>query len=447
MSRIPFRDVRTRLLLAVLVALAVALVAATAGFNVLLVSTSTRDANSLLRQRAEEERALVQVQGGQLRLPGHAHERIGESRVWVFSGSRMLEAPTTSAEVNGAAMELARGPVRFRTLNDPDVRLMSLPIVQRGARLGTIVAAVSLAPYEHTERVALVASVGFASILLLLAGASVWWLLRFALRPVARMTEQAAAWVETDLDGRFRLGEPYDELTRLAWTLDQMLDRIAASLRHERLLSAELSHELRTPLAKLRAEAEIALRRPRTADEYTDALLDVIANADRIEQIVEVLLSAAKYESGQRGVADAGAVARGTAVACAPIAELRNVDVEVLEPMPVRIGVDATFAERVLHPVIENACRYAREHVRVTVSRGEGAVLFTISDDGPGVAEDERARIFEPATRGASGRRAGSGAGLGLALSRRLARSVTGDVEVGSGSDAGGCFLVRLPAA
>lgn len=447
MNRISFRDVRTRLLLAVLLALTVALVAATAGFNVLLVSMQSRDANSLLRQRVDSEQALVQVRNGRLTLPEHGHERIGENRVWVFSGSRTLEAPTTTAEVNGAAIELARGPSRFRTLNDPDVRLMSLPIVRDGKRLGAIVGVVSMAPYEHTQHAAFVASISFASVLLLLAGASVWWLLRSALLPVARMTEQAAAWVETDLDGRFRLGEPHDELTRLAWTLDQMLDRIAASLRHERLLSAELSHELRTPLAKLRAEAEIALRRPRTPDEYSDALQDVIANADRIEQIVEVLLSAARYESGQRGVADAGSVARDTAVACAPIAELRRVDVEVVEPTPVRVGVDATFAERVLHPVIENACRYAREHVRVTVSRGDGAVLFTVRDDGPGVAEEERTRIFEPATRGGSGTQSGAGAGLGLALSRRLARSVTGDVEVASDPGDGGCFLVRLPAA
>jgi len=445
MSRISFRDVRTRLLMAVLIALAVALAAATAGFNLMLVSMSKRDENSLLRQRVESERALIQVRNGQIMLPEHGHERIGENRVWVFSGSRTLEGPTTSAEVTGAAIELSRGPSRFRSLNDPDVRLMSFPIVKNGTRLGAIVAVVSTSPYEHTQHVALVASIVFAGALLLLAGASVWWLLRSALRPVARMTEQASAWVETDLDGRFRLGEPHDELTRLAWTLDQMLDRIAASLRHERLLSAELSHELRTPLAKLRAEAEIALRRPRTSDEYSDALHDVITNADRIEQIVNVLLSAARYESGQRGVADAGSVARDTAVACAPIAESRNVDVEVVEPTPVRVGVDATFAERVLHPVVENACRYAREHVRVTVSRGDGAVLFTISDDGPGVAEDERVRIFEPATRGDYGRQSGSGAGLGLALSRRLARSVTGDVEVASGD--GGCFLVRLPAA
>ena len=65
------------------------------------------------------------------------------------------------------------------------------------------------------------------------------------------MTEDAASWSEHDLDRRFDLGEPYDELTRLAATLDGLLERIAASLRHEQRFTAELSHELRTPLARI----------------------------------------------------------------------------------------------------------------------------------------------------------------------------------------------------
>ena len=79
--------------------------------------------------------------------------------------------------------------------------------------------------------------------------------------PGVRMTRQAAEWSEHDLDHRFALGAPHDELTELASTLDRLLDRLAASLRHERRFSAELSHELRTPLARVLAEAELALRR------------------------------------------------------------------------------------------------------------------------------------------------------------------------------------------
>ena len=98
------------------------------------------------------------------------------------------------------------------------------------------------------------------------------WILGKALLPVSRMTDDAAAWSDHDLDRRFDRGEPYDELTRLAATLDAMLERLSASLRHEQRLTAELSHELRTPLARIAAETELALRRDRTEEDYRESL-------------------------------------------------------------------------------------------------------------------------------------------------------------------------------
>lgn len=86
------------------------------------------------------------------------------------------------------------------------------------------------------------------------------------------MTAEAAEWNETDLDHRFNVAEPRDELTALAATFDGMLDRLAESLKHEQRFTAEVSHELSTPLAAIIAEAELALRRQRHADEYRSAL-------------------------------------------------------------------------------------------------------------------------------------------------------------------------------
>ena len=108
--------------------------------------------------------------------------------------------------------------------------------------------------------------------MLVLVALAARWLLAAALRPVTRMTRQAATWSERDLDRRFELGEPRDELTELAATLDGLLDRLAASLRHEQRFSAELSHELRTPLSRVLAETELALRRERAPEEYRDTL-------------------------------------------------------------------------------------------------------------------------------------------------------------------------------
>ena len=261
------------------------------------------------------------------------------------------------------------------------------------------------------------------------------------------MTRQAAEWSEYDLDHRFALGTPHDELTELAATLDRLLDRLAASLRHERRFSAELSHELRTPLARVLAEAELALHRDRAPQEYRHALELIQRNADQLARTVDALVAAARYEAGgERGTADAWAVAEGAASACTGLATERQLELEVSElRRPVRVGVDADLAERILQPILENACRYGATRVRVGIGRENSTVVYTVEDDGPGVADGERERIFEPGVRGLAQRpSSNTGAGLGLSLARRLARSVDGDI-VADANASGGRFLVRLP--
>jgi signal transduction histidine kinase len=255
------------------------------------------------------------------------------------------------------------------------------------------------------------------------------------------MTRQAADWGEHDLDRRFSLGQPRDELTELAATLDGLLDRVSASLRREQRFSAELSHELRTPLARVLGEAELALRRERDPGEYRKALELINRNAQQLTRIVEALVDAARHEaSPSRATADAYAVATDAAAACAE----SDLELEIAQPSrPVRVGLDADFAARILQPVLENACRYGATSVRVSIARANGAVRFAVEDDGPGVTEGERERIFEPGVRGAAGETSGTrGSGLGLSLARRLARSVAGDVEAVGGTR----FVVRLPA-
>ena len=94
---------------------------------------------------------------------------------------------------------------------------------------------------------------------------------------------------------------------------------------------------------------------------------------------------------------------------------------------PIRVGVDTEIAERVLVPLIENACRHGRSSVTIGVARTNGAVEFVVEDDGPGVADADRERIFEPGFSGDDGERRAGAAGLGLPLARRLARAAGGD--------------------
>jgi signal transduction histidine kinase len=446
--RLPKLGIRHRLLLVVLAGVAAALVGLVVGFNVILDRTLSRNARDLARTRAAAQVALLRPVHGRLVVVETPDDAAGDSYIWIFSRGRLIERPRAGAQVDALAQTLADGQARFADAATTDVRLYAQPVVVRGRRLGTVVAGVSLAAYEQTARIALISSAILGGLVLVLVAAAASWLLRSALRPVHTMTTQAASWSELELDDRFPVREPYDELTELAATLNGLLDRLAASLRREQRFSAEISHELRTPLARVLAESELALRRERTPDEYRHALELVHANAAQLTRMVDALVAAARHQTGGRGTADAYDIAASAAGACAGLISVRGLELELRPPAnPVRVGVELDLAERILQPVLENACRYGTSTIRVSIDRDRRAVYYAIEDDGPGVAAGEQERIFEPGVRGRLGLANGTaGAGLGLALARRLARGVDGNVE--AAADAGhGRFVVTLPAS
>jgi signal transduction histidine kinase len=440
--------VRGRLLLTVLVGVASALALMTLAFNIFVARSLDGSANRLLRERAEDHLAALTNVDGRLREPGALANGVIESQVWVFTGGKLIERPRTGGEAQRIARTLAGGPRRTVDVPGHQTKLLAVPIVSEGKRVGTLVAGISLHPYDTTRRAALFGSLALSLVLLATVGIAAYWLLARALEPVAQMTREAAAWSERDLDRRFALGAPHDELTLLASTLDALLDRLAASLRREKLFTAELSHELRTPLTRISTQAELALRRDRDPAAYRDALGAILASARQLTRTVETLVTAAREEAvSARGTADIYDVALNAADSCRTLSASRNVHVRVLQPhAPIRIGVDADVAERILQPVVENACRYASGNVEIALHRNASKVVVDVADDGTGVAQEEIERIFEPGVRGTAAVRAPEGAGLGLALARRLARAVSGEIAVDA-TAGGGRFTILLPAA
>src|SRR5207244_5425365 len=118
----------------------------------------------------------------------------------------------------------------------------------------------------------------------------------------------------------------------------------------------------RTPLAKVRAEAELALRHERSDSDYREALQRVLHGADQMEKIIDTLLVVARQETGpQYGTADARETAVRAAESCAEIAASQGVEIEVSSAgLAIRVATDSDLVERILVPVIENACRYGR---------------------------------------------------------------------------------------
>src|SRR5947209_2537270 len=401
---------RARLLLTVLVAITLVLAGLTVGFNAVLANRLDTEATVVVQARASAELTALHVAGGRIELGETPDQASPDTQIWIFRGTRALEAPQTSSAANdAAAAAMALAPPSTRDISSTRTRLYSLAVVDAARRLGTVVAGVSLAPYDQTRRTALVASVVLGLLALVAVAAAGWWLISRAMRPVARMTTQAAEWSDRDLDRRFSLGQPHDEMTQLAFTLDRLLDRLAASLRREQRLSAELSHELRTPLANIAAQAQFALRHTDHDDDGRRSLEQVLDSAAQLGRTLDTLIAAARAElDPSRATSD---VAAGVRAAAAAFGSERGVTLTITEPPGIRAAAEQALVERILAPLIENAYRYGVRKVRIEVQRDSGAVLFNIEDDGPGIPDAAREAIFEPGRRAADpAARAGTGA-------------------------------------
>ena len=436
--------IRTRLLVACVLAVAAALTVLVGAFTLLLRHELESSAGDRARARATAELAAIQVGPGGMRVSEAPDSAAAEIPVWVFSGSSVIERPHVSRRLDDAAARLTTSGDHSSLLDAPASHLYAVPVESHGRRLGTVVAAVSLAPYHDTERAALLLSIAVALVLLAVVTVAARTILGRALSPVAEMTAAAAIWSDHDLARRFPAAHAQDEIGRLATTLNALLDRVAEAIRREQLFTAEISHELRTPLSRIRTEVELALRRPRDADDYRSALTTVGRNAVLLTRIVDTLLDATRAEAGQpRGSADAMQVARDAVAACAPIATRSGMRLHIGGSTDARVAVDADLGARILQPVVENACYYGRSHAGVHVSATEGSVAYDVVDDGSGVGSDDISAIFEPGWRGATNDEHPAGAGLGLALARRLAHAVGGTLTPQPG--AGGRFRVTVP--
>jgi signal transduction histidine kinase len=328
------------------------------------------------------------------------------------------------------------------------VRFYAAPLTNGKRQAGTVVAAQSLAAYERTTELALVGSLALGVVLLAAVGVLTWSTVGRALDPIRDMTHSAADWSEHDLAQRFGATPRPDELGELARTFDALFDRVAASLRHEQRLSAELSHELRTPLSRIVAEVELLQRRERSPEDRREGYDLIARNAEQMSGILETLMAAARAEA-QIGAdrSEIGDVLARVASAWAPALAERHIELEVRPPdAPTTAGVDAVVVERIVAPLLDNAGRFARSRVVLSARPTAGGVLLSVADDGPGVPAEERETIFEPGARSRVANGHG-GAGLGLPLARRLATAIGGDVTLASAEPALGAeFRVKLPS-
>ncbi len=333
-------------------------------------------------------------------------------------------------------------------------RVYVTPLPDRAGQRLVLVASTSMTESQGATTRSMVLLV-LGSILVFGAGlALVYGLLGRALRPVRRIARLAQSLSERDLHRRVDVNAPDDELGELVRTFNRMLARLESSFNSLRAFTADASHELRSPLALMQTELEVAIGRQLSHDEYQQILRVQLAEVQHMTTLVERLLLLARSDAGELkprhepvDVADFlhDAYARWLARASRDGVKLR-----LSAPDSGTVQADLELTRRILDNLLENAVRHSPPGgvVRLSANDGISGWCFEVADQGPGVPEAERLRVFERFARGDPARTpdAEAGTGLGLPLSAAFARAQGGEVRLVQKPGWGAVFQLWLPA-
>jgi two-component system heavy metal sensor histidine kinase CusS len=261
------------------------------------------------------------------------------------------------------------------------------------------------------------------------------WLAGRAVAPLREANARALSARASELDLTLPLRGAGDEWDQLAATLNALLADGRRSLERIRRFTSDAAHELRTPLTAILGEAEVTLRRERSAGELRAALTVVREEAARLAALVEALLSLAR--------ADAKALL-GARVPCdlAELARAAKGDIFITGAAP-PVLADRVLLQRALGNLIENGVRHGGGEVRVELSSTGGQARALVKDSGPGIPPQLQPILFERFARGDAARTSG-GVGLGLSLARAIAEAHGGSLQL-LPSDKGAAFELLLP--
>ncbi|MEU9860892.1 HAMP domain-containing sensor histidine kinase [Streptomyces sp. NPDC047971] len=318
-----------------------------------------------------------------------------------------------------------------------DYRFSRVEVTDRRDETVWVYAGASLGAQRDAVGTAATAMLIGLPVLLLVVGGVTWMVTHRALRPVEDIRrEMAAITASQDLSRRVPEPDTGDEVARLARTTNETLTALESSVERQRRFVADASHELRSPIASLRTQLEVGAAHPDLLD-VPGAVEDTV----RLQRLAADLLLLARLDAGER---PSGAPVDLAALAREQAAGRPGVTVAAAEPVEVT-GSRGQLG-RVLANLLGNAGRHARAEVTVTVRKEGDRAVLAVADDGPGVPEADRERIFERFVRLDDARsRDEGGAGLGLAIARDVAVRHGGTLTVGEAPAGGALFELRLP--
>ncbi|GBD31779.1 Sensor kinase CusS [bacterium HR33] len=307
--------------------------------------------------------------------------------------------------------------------------------------------AASLTPIEERNRRLLFFMAGTVLLGTLATAFGAGWLSGSALAPVAEITAQAESIQPESKDHRITIHAEATELAGLVRVLNGMLDRLSRALKAQRRIIADVGHDLRTPLTAMRGQVEVALRTPRTEEQYRAVLRAVLEEIEHLTSISEAMILLARLEADAiRPKLEAVDL---LALADSAIAKARarsgDHSLQLVSPSDaVYVQADPRMLALVLDQLLDNALRHtpAGTGVQLWIESDREQVMVAVRDSGPGISPDVLPEIFEHFSRGDQARTRTAGAGLGLTLARAITLAHSG--TIGARNLPGGGFEVSI---
>jgi signal transduction histidine kinase len=464
-KRLPLTT-RGRLTLAAAGILAAGLLMADVGTYFALTFVQSSEADNQLRQQAARVASGLKVTGSGVTyggggLPQETPDGIAVDVAVVGSGGMLAATaaqPFSAATVEDLARPALRGgqPIWLETTSAGEARrVYVMPLTSGPGQDLVLVASTSLAEFRAATTRAM-ALVVMLSVLILATGTGlVYWLLGRALQPVRRIARLANTLSERELHRRVEVQAPDDELGELVTTFNRMLSRLQASFEALRAFTADASHELRSPLALMETELEVSLSRSESPEEYRRVLQLLHSEVQHMTGVIERLLLLARADAGElrprRERLDVVDFVHDTYSRWLTQASRREVRLQVEAPDSGALEADLDLTRRILDNLVENALRHSPKGgtVRLSAAPDGAGWLLEVADQGSGVPEDKRSRIFHRFARGDAARTpdGDGGTGLGLPLSAAFAQVQGGEVRLAGRPGWGAVFQVWLPSA
>jgi len=462
MSRLT--STRGRLVLLAVAIFAVALLIADGAVLASVAVTQSQESDAVLVAQAHVIASNLQDTNGHLALggadlPGETESGIAVDAA-VVSGNAVAAQTPMQPLANGVLLSLAAraigagGPIWADVVDSRNVprRAYAVPLSADSASTDAIVVSRSVGEMLAAQGRTFLILVIVSGALLVIGGALSYWLAGRALRPVRTIAGLARSISEHDLHRRVEVKVPPDELGELVDTFNTMLARLEAGFISMGRFTADASHELRAPLALMRLQLDSALTRSRSRVEYKQVLQSLLVEVEHLSRLADQLLILARADAGALQPAnepvDVADFLHETAARWEGAAVEHGIRLEVSAPLSGRMGADPALLRRVLDNLIENACRHSAKGTEV-VLRGypaDGGWNLEVTDHGPGVAPEYRARLFTRFARTDSARSSeNGGAGLGLALSAAIARAHGGTLELVANGAPGAKFRLHIP--